>query len=86
MIQLTSNILKITNIIKTTKAELFKELCIGDEIRLAVYLKPAGRNRSTYASYIQVYDIKRFRSVSKSFNELPKLLDNFTLEESKCQN
>ena len=57
-IVLKSNTLVVNNILKKTRAKLFKDLKIGDKIQLSVEVKYAGINRSTYATYILVENLK----------------------------
>jgi len=74
---LKSEILEIVNIKKNTKAEMFKDLLIGDKIMLSIPVKYAGGNRGTYASYIKVENLQNGESVRKSFNQIGTVLDIF---------
>lgn len=74
---LTSKILTIIEIKKETKAYMFKDLNIGDSIQLSIPVKKAGSNRSTYASYIKIENVRTGGFTHKSFNEIEKILNNF---------
>lgn len=79
-IYLTSDILTITKINRKTKAKMFENLKVGDKIRFSVPLKYAGRNRGTYATYIEIMNMKTYEKTHSSFNQLPIILDAFELE------
>jgi hypothetical protein len=79
---LTSNI-KITKIIKTTKARLFSNVKVGDIVRAAFEVNNVGRNNgSLYASYIKVL-LERDKPICETFSvtELSKYLSCFEYEQ-----
>ena len=81
-IVLRSGPLVVKTVLKKTTAKLFKDLKVGNRIELFVRLEAAGSRRGrTYSTYIKVMNLDTEEVVSKSFNELPKLLDNFELQE-----
>jgi len=81
---LESNILMVKNIKKKTKAKLFKDLEVGDLIKLSIPVKAPGvslSNDCTYASYITVKNLKNDNTTNKSFNEIVKFLRCFEFEK-----
>jgi len=79
---LRSNTLVVKDVIKKTSAKMFKDLNIGDKIELSVPVKYAGHNRgTTYSTYIRTINLNTGESVLNSFNQLPKLLGCFELQE-----
>lgn len=79
---LTSGELVVSEIIRKTTAKLFKDLVVGDKIKLSVILKPAGTNRGqTYSTYIKVENLNNGEKVFNSFNQLPKLIDCFKFKK-----
>jgi ribosomal protein L19 len=81
MITLKSEILKVTKINRKTKAQMFENLKVGDTIQLSVSVKYAGRNRGTYATYIQIKNIKTGEITHSSFNQIDYILDAFEFKE-----
>ena len=77
---LRSDILTITKIKKKSYAKMLKDLVVGDKIQLRVSAKPVGGNRGTYASYIQVVNIKTEEKNEFSFNQITILYDTFEWE------
>lgn len=77
---LKSEIVTVSKINKKTKAKMFENLKVGDQIEFSVPLKAAGRNRGTYATYIMVKNIKTGESTSSSFNQLPIIMSAFEFE------
>ena len=77
---LKSDILTITKIKKKSYAKMLKDLVVGDKIQLRVSAKPVGGNRGTYASYIQVVNIKTEEKNEFSFNQIAILYDTFEWE------
>ena len=73
--------LKITKITKKTSAKMFSGLLVGDILEIKVTLKEAGRNRGTYATYIEFKNNRTQEISCKSFNEAPSILDCFEFEE-----
>ncbi len=79
---LKSNTLRVVNIIKKTKATMFTNLMVGDEVKFSVQLKIAGSNRgNTYATYIKTKNLRTGEITLNSFNQLPKILNKFKFEE-----
>ena len=78
---LKSEILQVRKINKRTKAEMFKELKVGDKITIEIEIKEAGRNKASYASYLKITNLKTEEFTYKTFNTLPSILSNFELGE-----
>jgi hypothetical protein len=85
MITLKSNVLKVAKINKSTTAEVFKDLKVGDRILLSIPVTYAGTNtnRGTYASYIKVENLETGQVTYKSFNQLPRFLDYFKFTQGE---
>jgi hypothetical protein len=81
MILLESCFYKVVKIKKKTKACMFKDLKIGDELQFSIPIQSAGSNRGTYASYIKIACITNGNYTTKSFNQIGSCLNNFELEE-----
>ena len=77
---LRSDILTITKIKKKSSAKMLKDLAVGDKIQLRVSAKPVGGNRGTYASYIQVVNIKTEEINKLSFNQISIVYNTFEWE------
>lgn len=77
---LKSDILTVTKIKKKSYAKMLKNLVVGDKIQLRVSAKPVGGNKGTYASYIQVVNVKTEELNEFSFNQISILYDTFELE------
>jgi hypothetical protein len=69
--------LKVLKKLKTTKAMLFRNLIVGSKIRLTVDVTP----NKGYAKYMQIENICTGEKISKTFAELPKILECFEFEE-----
>lgn len=81
-IMLRSNVLKITKVIKPTKAKMFKDLSAGNEILISIPVKRAGENRgNTYSSYLEIKNINTDEVVHKSFNQISSILKCFEFKE-----
>lgn len=73
----------ITQIIKPTQAEHFKDLVVGDKILVTLPLKHTGRGRQTYVPYLIVTLVHNHLptlSVQKSLNQLSNILSGYELE------
>ena len=68
-ILLKSEILTVTKV-KKTSAKFLKDLVVGDKIQLRVDASPVGSNRSTYATYITVENVKTGEVRQYSFNQI----------------
>ena len=79
---LRSGTLKVIQITRKTKAILFKDLKIGDEVEFSVPIKQAGSNRgTTYSTYIKTKNLTTGAATTNSFNQLPPLLEAFVFEQ-----
>ena len=81
-ITLSSKKYQVIGINKKSTADMFRNLKLGSLIKFEVELKPNGRSRNgAYATYIKVTNLNTKESTSKSFNQLPKILEAFELAE-----
>lgn len=76
---LKSELLTISGIKRKTKAQMFKNLLVGDVVEFSVPIKRARTNRGTYATYIEAKNVKTGEVTHSSFNQLPIVLDAFEL-------
>lgn len=77
---LVSNVYTVEKIKKKTKAKMFENLKVGEQIQFSVPLRRVGRNnRGTYATYITAKNIDTGEVTEGSFNQLPKIIDSFEL-------
>ena len=73
---------EVKEILKPTKAEMFKNCKVGDVLRLTLPIKPAGRGYGTsYVSYIEITNERTLEKTGKSLNQIPYVFDNFVFEE-----
>lgn len=73
---------EIKEILKPTKAKMFKDCKVGDVLRLTLPIKPTGRGyNSSYATYIAITNERTLEKTGKSLNEIPYVFDNFVFEE-----
>ena len=80
-IVMKSPIVKITKIIRKTKAKMFTDLKIGSNIRFSLGVHRLGSNRgSSYSDYITVTNLDNGEKVCKSQNELGNILLCFEVE------
>ena len=77
---LKSDIITVTKINRRTKAKMFENLKVGDEIEFCVPIKHAGSNRGTYATYIGIRNVGTGEETFSSFNQLPTVLRAFEFE------
>jgi hypothetical protein len=81
-IELSSGLLKVIAVHKKTNAEVFKNLQVGDVIKMSIPVKPVGTRGSrsgTYAPNIAIRNMKTGEEGVKTFNQM-KMLDNFDFE------
>ena len=79
---LKSNTLIVEEIIRKTSAKMFKDIEVGDKLRLSVDVDYAGSYIGmTYATYIKCTNISKNDAAYKSFNEMPRFLNMFKLKE-----
>jgi len=74
---LKSTVLEVKKVLNKTKAEMFKDLKVGDRIELSIPVKYAGSNGGSYASYIKAENITTRDANYSSFNQMPSKLLNF---------
>lgn len=69
---------EIKEIVKATKAEMFKNCKVGDVLRLTLPIKPTGRG---YVSYIEITNERTLEKTGKSLNQMRYVFHNFVLVE-----
>lgn len=75
---------KVKAIKKSTKAEMFKNLQVGDIVKFSVRIGAVGSNRGrTYAACITCRNERTEEYCNKSFNEIEKFIGLFDFEEIK---
>lgn len=70
-----------TKVHKKSQSPAFKDLRYGDVIEFLVEIKKVGRNRGTYATYIQCYNPQTNRESYLSFNQIGRTLECFDFVE-----
>ena len=70
-----------TKVLKKSTSPAFKGLQVGDTINFSTEIQRAGRNKSTYATYILCENPKTQEKSVLSFNQISKVLNNFEFEE-----
>ena len=76
-------IAKCTKIYKKSGSPAFKDIIVGDKILFSCDIKPCGRNKSTYATYICCKNERTGEESNLSFNQIQRVLKNFEFEEMK---
>lgn len=73
---------EIKEILKPTKAKMFKDCKVGDVLRLTLPIKPSGCGYGTsYVSYIEITNERTLEKTGKSLNQMSYVLDNFVFKE-----
>lgn len=70
-----------TKIHKKSQSPAFKDLQVGDKIEFSIEVKAVGRNRGSYAAYINCLNLKTHSGSKLSFNQIGRTLDCFEFEE-----
>lgn len=84
VINLTSKVYTVNSISKGTKAKMFKDIEVGDKIRLTTKLHLKREFDSpNYSVYLQVTNITKKDSAAKSFYDVKKYLNLFGLSLDK---
>lgn len=79
-IELFSDKYQVIGINKKSTAEMFCNLKLGSLIKFEVELK--ARDKRGCATYVTVTNLSTKEFTSKSFNQIPKILESFEL--AKC--
>lgn len=66
-----------------SQSPAFKRLSIGDLIIFSTEIKAVGRNRGTYATYINCYNPISKENSQLSFNQIGRVLNNFEFEQEE---
>lgn len=82
MILMESKVYVVDKIKKKTTSNFFKNVNVGHKLKFTVPIAHAGSSRGrTYSVIITTHNLTTDEKVYKTFNELPKLLENFELKE-----
>lgn len=82
MFELKSKVLKVTKVLKKSKAHMIQNLKVGDLVQLSINAENAGSNRGrSYSSYICIKNLNTEEYTYKSFNEIDHLYRVVELEE-----
>lgn len=76
---LNSQVLKVKRIVSKTRAQMFKNLKVGDRITLSVKIKRTG----IYAISLNAKNLNTGESVLKTFNQITPILKCFEFEEQE---
>lgn len=75
---------RVKEVKKKTKAEMFKNLQVGDIVRFSVHIGAVGSHRGrTYATCITCRNERTDEYCNKSFNEIERFIGLFDFEEIK---
>lgn len=86
MFVLKSDVLRVVEVLKKSKAEMIRNLQVGDKIQMTVKSSPSGSGRSLYATYIKVTNLQTNEYTHLSFNQLRLLYNAVTLTEvTSCE-
>ena len=87
MITLESKDLEITMILKKTNARFFKDLKVGDIIRVTMILRRVERNNkgNLHASHVQVLNLKTGDYFMDSITRTVSYLENFDWQEVETE-
>lgn len=86
MFVLKSDVLRVVEVLKKSKAEMIGNLQVGDKIQMTVKSSPSGSGRSLYATYIKVTNLQTNEYTHLSFNQLRLLYNVVTLTEvTSCE-
>jgi hypothetical protein len=83
-ILLKSNPLKVMKILKPSKARMFENVEIGDILQISVPIESVGSTTTGGSKTVdlEVLNLSKLpERTYKTMNQLPKILENFILEE-----
>ena len=72
---------KCTKVNKSSQSPAFTGLKVGEFIEFFTEIKPVGRNKSTYATYITCFNPQSGRFSELSFNQIGRVLNNFEFKQ-----
>jgi hypothetical protein len=72
---------RCTNVNKKSQSPAFMGLVVGDIIEFSTEIRSAGRNYTTYATYIKCFNPKTNGTSELSFNQIGRVLNNFEFEQ-----
>ena len=76
-------IAKCIKIYKKSNSPAFRNMEVGDKILFSCDIKPSGRSKITYATYICCKNERTGEESNLSFNQIDRVLKNFEFEELK---
>lgn len=74
-------IAKCVKINKKSSSPAFKNMEVGDKILFSCPIEAAGYRRGTYSTYILCRNERTGEESNLSFNQIPRVLQNFEFEE-----
>ena len=81
MFVLKSDVLRVVEVLKKSKAKMIENLQVGDKIQMTIDASPRGRGRSLYASYITITNLQTNEQTNLSFNQMSLLYNVVVLTE-----
>jgi len=72
-----SCIARCTKVNKKSQSPAFKGLVIGHLVSFSTDIKAVGRNKGTYATYIECFNPQTGETSNLSYNQIGRVLDNF---------
>lgn len=77
-------IARCTKVNGRSRAQMFKNVRVGDEIEFCLAIKPSGRSGSSiYAQYLDIKNLSNQETAKFSLNELGRIMKNFEFEQVK---
>ncbi len=81
MIELKSDIYKVTKILKQSKVLILKDIVIGDKIIIKTNLQHIERGVGLYASEFEIINLRTGESYKESQTNVSNRLQSFELEK-----
>ena len=71
----------VIKVLKKSSSPAFKDLQPNDSMDFTVEIKAVGRNKGTYATYIECHNLQNDKVSRLSFNQIGRVLNNFEFEQ-----
>lgn len=71
----------VKKVLKKSQSPAFKDLQPNDSMNFIVEIKAVGRNKGTYATYIECHNLQNGKVSKLSFNQIGRVLNNFEFEQ-----
>ena len=71
----------VKKVFKKSQSPAFKDLQPNDAIDFTVEIKAVGRNKGTYATYIECHSLQNDEVSKLSFNQIGRVLSNYEFEQ-----